>query len=43
MPSRCEIFFIGVPSPHGKFVLGKAGRLLGWRPEHTLERYYHKL
>ena len=42
LPSRCEMFFIGVPAPHGKFQLGKAARLLGWEPRSTLERYYRQ-
>ena len=44
LPSRCECFFMLPPSlPHGKFVPGKATRLLGWEPQHHLTGYFARL
>jgi nucleoside-diphosphate-sugar epimerase len=44
LPSRCEVFFIMVPTlPHGRFKATKAADLLGWEPIDKLEGYFSRL
>ena len=44
LPSRCEVFFIMVPTlPHGRFKAKKAQDLLGWEPVDKLQDYYSRL
>ena len=41
LPSRNEVFWGLPPSlPHGRYVAGKAGRLLGWETMHPLTSYF---
>ena len=40
LPSRCEVFFMSVDLPQDQVRHGKAGRLLGWEPQDTLESHY---
>jgi nucleoside-diphosphate-sugar epimerase len=40
LPSRCEIFFMSVDLPQDQVRHGKARRLLGWQPQHSLGDYY---
>ena len=43
LPSNLEDFWMMPPNlPHGVYVPGKATRLLGWEPRHTLEAYTHR-
>ena len=40
LPSRCEAFFMSVDLPQDQVRCGKAKKLLGWEPQHQLERYF---
>ena len=41
LPSRCEVFFVMVPTlPHGRFKATKAKDLLGWESMDNLEAHY---
>ena len=42
MPSRNEIFFILDDLPHGQYSNEKARRLLGFRPQDSLETYWRR-
>ena len=44
LPSRCEVFFVMVPTlPHGRFSAAKAKGMLGWEPIDKLEGHYSRL
>lgn len=42
LPSRNEVFFVTADLPHGKYSNDKARRLLGWRPQDSLETFYKR-
>jgi nucleoside-diphosphate-sugar epimerase len=42
LPSRNEVFFVTADLPHGKYSNHKARRLLGWRPQDSLETFYRR-
>ncbi len=42
LPTPFELFHIGTDLPHDNFSNAKAKRLLGWRPQHTLEEFYRR-
>ena len=42
LPSRHEIFYILDDLPHGQYSNEKARRLLGFRPQDSLERYWRR-
>lgn len=42
LPSRNEVFFVTADLPHGKYSNDKARRLLGWRPQDSLETFYRR-
>ena len=42
LPSRNEVFFVTADLPHGKYSNDKAQRLLGWRPQDSLEIFYRR-
>jgi len=42
LPSRCEVFFILGNVPHGKFRVGKAERILGFRPKEDVSVLWRK-
>lgn len=42
LPSRCERFLVFTDMPHQKFSNEKIKRILGWRPQDTLERTWTK-
>ena len=42
MPRPNEVFHICARMPMGKYAPDKAERLLGWKPKHNFERFYHQ-
>ena len=42
LDSRCEQFYVLADMPHGKFSNEKTKRVLGWRPQDSLESYWEK-
>ena len=42
LPRPYEVFSITARLPHGKYSPDKAERLLGWKPEHNMERLYRR-
>lgn len=42
MPSRNEVFWVTADLPHGKYSNDKTKRLLGWKPQDSLEAYYRR-
>ncbi|MCX6019338.1 MAG: NAD(P)-dependent oxidoreductase [Chloroflexi bacterium] len=42
LPTPFELFHIGTDLPHDNFVNEKPKRLLGWKPQHSLDNFYRR-
>jgi dTDP-4-dehydrorhamnose reductase len=42
LPSRCETYFVGADTPHGRFDFTKMQRVLGWSPRYHIEAMWNK-
>lgn len=42
LPSRCEVFFVSGDAPHGKFLNGKAKRILGFAPKDDVSALWRR-